>query len=142
MCSSDLFAYNHAQKLTEKSEVSPIPPSFDLLYCSDDWNISINRMIYLSNADYDKYFLDFDYWCNCQDFANMSTENINVIETKETTAIVNLDHYNMGAKTHMQLRMVFENNNWFIDDFCTINKDNGDTINCLKDAIKKNNDEP
>lgn len=69
-----------------------------------------------SRSNEEMAFLDYDYWCYCQDFKDLKFENIKVTEVKDGKATVSLDLYNFGTKHSRILEMAFERGDWYIDN--------------------------
>ena len=78
-------------------------------------------------------FFDWNYWTQAQDSGNMSVSNLKVTELTVDSATVEMILHNLGTKTPMQLRLIFEDGEWVIDDF--INK-SGDIFDWKKEMLK------
>ena len=63
----------------------------------------------------------------------MSVSNLKVTELTVDSATVEMILHNLGTKTPMQLRLIFEDGEWVIDDF--INK-SGDIFDWKKEMLK------
>lgn len=91
--------------------------NFDSLYCTTKWNESMKEFALAeSSSNEEMAFLDYDYWCYCQDFKDLKFENIKVTEVKDGKATVSLDLYNFGTKHSRILEMAFERGDWYIDN--------------------------
>jgi hypothetical protein len=95
-------------------------PDIDLdgLYCSEEWNRLVERVVEIDNAEpYDIGFFDADYWIMGQDWQNLGISNVKAQVTDANHAVVNLLLHNCGNKTPVKLTMVKEQGEWKIDDF-------------------------
>lgn len=109
--------------------------TLDETYCSDEWQDIVEDVENndLRNHQGEVGFFDWNYWTQAQDSGNMSVSNLKVAELTVDSATVEMILHNLGTKTPMQLRLIFEDGEWVIDDF--INK-SGDIFDWKKEMLK------
>lgn len=109
--------------------------TLDETYCSDEWQDIVEEVENndLRNHQGEVGFFDWNYWTQAQDSGNMSVSNLKVTELTVDSATVEMILHNLGTKTPMQLRLIFEDGEWVIDDF--INK-SGDIFDWKKEMLK------
>lgn len=109
--------------------------TLDETYCSDEWQDIVEDVENndLRNHQGEVGFFDWNYWTQAQDSGNMSVSNLKVTELTVDSATVKMILHNLGTKTPMQLRLIFEDGEWVIDDF--INK-SGDIFDWKKEMLK------
>ena len=109
--------------------------TLDETYCSDEWQDIVEDVENndLRNHQGEVGFFDWNYWTQAQDSGNMSVSNLKVTELTVDSATVEMILHNLGTKTPMQLRLIFEDGEWVIDDF--INK-SGDIFDWKKEMLK------
>ena len=61
--------------------------------------------------------LDYDHWTNSQDDNNFTYEVGKISQMTDSTAIVTINAKNFGNRYNVRLRMLFERDDWFVDDF-------------------------
>jgi len=89
--------------------------NFDEKYCSSDWNEAQRQAMAVYDED-DGPLFDYDYWVSGQDFQNVSASDVKVIKLEADKAVVTLNVHNCGTVTAIRLELVYERNNWFIDN--------------------------
>ena len=95
-------------------------PDIDLdgLYCSEEWNRLVDRVVEIDDAHPDDIgFFDADYWIMGQDWQDLGISDVKAQVTDDSHAVVNLLLHNCGNKTPVILTMVKEQGEWKIDDF-------------------------
>ncbi len=100
----------------------------DERFCSDDWLAALKAVGEKDkNLEGEIGFFEADYWVMGQDFQNLKAENIKVesISPEEGKATVTLDWHNCGSVTKIKVDLVFENNEWKIDELT--DQTHGDT---------------
>lgn len=109
--------------------------TLDETYCSDEWQDIVEDVENndLRNHQGEVGFFDWNYWTQAQDSGNMSVSNLKVTELTVDSATVEMILHNLGTKTPMQLRLIFEDGEWVIDGF--INK-SGDIFDWKKEMLK------
>ena len=90
----------------------------DSLYCSAAYNTLLQQGIQLSEENgFDGYFLGYDHWVVGQDFSPEWDYTIQTIhDITDTTAVAEVTVKNCDEH-RVQLDLVFEHGNWFVDDF-------------------------
>lgn len=97
---------------------------FDSVYCSKSYKELVERF----DTAYENSTLegeivgpDIDHWVAAQDFDSPYMEevvSVSYLSDTEATAIVHIvDHGFNDSEKDVELKLVFENDNWFIDDF-------------------------
>ena len=119
----DVFGeYNEADLSESIPQSSP-----DEKYCSADWNKVLGKVSEYDAVNHpdDIGFFDADYWVMGQEFHELSISDIQVIERSKDNnkAKVEFKLHNYGSATVVYVDMVYENGNWFIDDFTDVDND-------------------
>jgi len=125
--------YNKYNESEELSLGSVETANLDKKYCSEEWNALLEKVAEKDKQNEDEIgFFDFDYWISGQDFQNLKVTDVKVqkIEGDKATVILNL--HNFGSVTPMKLDMVYERDNWFIDNFTYISTSGSDEDEGLK----------
>ncbi len=135
---TDVFGeYNEADLQESIPQSSP-----DEKYCSSDWNTILGKV-----ADFDSVnnpddigFFDADYWVMGQDFHELSISDVQLKDKSAdgNKATVEFKLHNSGEVTTVDVDMVYEKDNWFIDNFIDVDND----INWkqeMLDYLKENN---
>jgi len=109
-------------KCNENDELSLEPLSkanFEKKYCSDNWNAMLAKVSAIDAAlpEGEMGFFDADYWIDGQDFSNVSASDVKVVKIDGDNATVTFTLHNCGGTNTITLTMVFERDDWFIDDF-------------------------
>lgn len=88
-------------------------------YCSNDWNTKMEEVFVINATIHkDDYpYPDGDYWIMGQDFSDISVSDIKVEEMDGDNAVVSFKLHNYGSIIPVRLDMVFERDDWFIDNF-------------------------
>lgn len=67
---------------------------------------------------------DWDYWeCTQGAYAKLSSVDVDVISETKATAHILLFYPENGEYTEVEMPMVYENNNWYVDDIISYEKD-------------------
>lgn len=96
--------------------------NFEKDYCSKDFNDVLKQV-----EDYDKEhaeeddlgYYESDYWIQGQDWGDLSMKIESISELKENSAKVRVIITNFGEEELVELPMVFERGDWYIDNFIT-----------------------
>ena len=92
--------------------------NYDSAFCSSHYKKLMSKAIELMDDEED-IILEHDHWTNSQDPEDF-TYKINKIEkTTDSTAIVVLNARNWGDDYLVTLRLLYEREDWFVDDFIT-----------------------
>lgn len=119
----DVFnEYNEALESESIPQSSP-----DEKYCSADWNKVLDKVTEfdaVNNPDGIGFF-DADYWVMGQDFNEVSISDVQVTERSKDNnkAKVEFKLHNAGSTSVVRLDMVYEKDNWFIDNFTDVDND-------------------
>ncbi len=106
--------YNKSNDLQDPS--LPESVDFDTKYCSQDWNSTL-KVALLSQPDSDEIgVFEYDYWIQGQDYDGVSVSRVHVESMDDDRAVVTLMLHNMGMDNEIRLNMLYERDNWFIDD--------------------------
>jgi len=63
-------------------------------------------------------FYDYDHWIQGQDCdEKTSVRVLNVSRMEEKSAITHIEINNLGRRIRLEVPLVFERNDWFIDNF-------------------------
>jgi len=110
--------FEEYNKTREMEEIGNIP-DLDSLYCSKDWNNWVQKVNeYDSENNPDNIgFFEADYWVMGQDFDNLEVSDVKTISMNDKIAVVELNVHNMDDINRVRLDMVFEGDEWMIDDF-------------------------
>ena len=135
---TDVFGeYNEADLQESIPQSSP-----DEKYCSSDWNKILGKV-----ADFDSVnnpddigFFDADYWVMGQDFHELSISDVQLKDKSDdgNKATVEFKLHNCGEVTTVDVDMVYEKDNWFIDNFIDVDNDI-DWKQEMLDYLKENN---
>ncbi len=119
--------YNHVNEVDEVMNM----PDPDSLYCSKDWNLCLTKVLeYDSEYNAEEIgFFDFDYWVMGQDFHDLRINDVKTVSLKNNRAEVLISFYNYDTINEVKLDMIFENDDWLIDDFNAMKKE-------MKDYVK------
>ena len=114
-------AYNKANEMDLAAGMKMLQDKhFDKDYCSAAWNQAVAQVMEKDQQDADGMpFFDFDYWVMGQDFNQMSVADVKVESLDGDQALVSLILRNSGSDNHVKLKMVYERDEWMIDDFIT-----------------------
>lgn len=92
----------------------------DKKFCSEDWNKTLEavREAERENST-DNFFHGFDYWIGETNNGHISVSDISVdydeVQRGDTASVTLLEH-NGEAFLPIQLHMVYEKNDWYIDE--------------------------
>ena len=96
--------------------------NFEKDYCSADFNAVLKQV-----EDYDKAhaeeddlgYYESDYWIQGQDWQDLAMKIESISELTEKSAKVRIVITNFGEETLVELPMVYERGDWYIDNFVT-----------------------
>ncbi len=97
-------------------------PDFDSIYTSADYKALLSKVKAADKtveANGEIGFFDHDHWVCGQDFDGLQMKVVKVVATAPGKCTAEIDVTNCGATTQETLDMVFEDNQWKIDDFKT-----------------------
>ncbi len=92
--------------------------SFEQDYCSQDWNNAVAAVLAK-----DENFFDADYWIMGQDWDNVSIKDVKVSKVTDTVYTATLNIINFGTAHPAKLTLVYERDNWYIDNFIDVKYD-------------------
>lgn len=94
-------------------------------YCSDEWN-ALEDEVERVDAKHpgDLGFWEYDVWVQGQDWDKVLYKNIDVLSLDGNTARVSLVVVN-GEEHPIEVKMVRERNDWYIDDLTDASNPNG-----------------
>ena len=102
-------------------EINDITPSNDVLddaYCSSEWKTIVGMVNSKSAENMGREgFFDADYWIMGQDWGKITISDVKVSIKDKTHANALFTLHNLGNHTKVELEMVFERGEWFIDNF-------------------------
>ena len=88
----------------------------DTAYCSVGYRDYMRQA--MDQMDEDDILLDYDHWINAQDYSeNLSARVASIENFTDSTAIVKVAVRNFGHDGEVVLSMIFERDDWFVDDF-------------------------
>ena len=88
----------------------------DTAFCSVGYRDLMRQA--LDQMDEDDILLDYDHWINAQDYSeDLSARAASIEAFTDSTAIVKVAVRNFGKQGEVVLRMRFERNDWYVDDF-------------------------
>ena len=68
-------------------------------------------------AKKDDILLDYDHWTCSQDDGDFRVKSIKVQNITDSTALAVVEATNYGKKTTIKLKLCFERDDWYVDDF-------------------------
>lgn len=87
----------------------------DSIYCSSRYKALLHEAQELEEED-DMLF-DYDHWTNSQDDTFFACKTVTVCNLTDSTAIVKVNEENAGKPYAITFVLLFERNDWFVDDF-------------------------
>ncbi len=106
--------YNKSNKVLDPN--LPDSADFDTRYCTTDWNRTLKAAL-MSQPDSDEIgVFDYDYWIQGQDYGDVSVSRVHVESLEGDRAVVTLTLSNLELDNDIKLYMLYERDNWFIDD--------------------------
>ena len=89
---------------------------YDGLFCSSHY-----KKLYKEASDIceknDDILLDYDHWSCSQDDGDFKVKHIKVQNITDSTALAIVEATNYGQKTTIRLKLLFEKDDWYVDDF-------------------------
>ena len=89
---------------------------YDGLFCSARY-----KKLYKEASDIcvknDDILLDYDHWTSSQDDGDFKVKSIKVQNITDSTALAIVEATNYGSKTTIRLKLLFERDDWYVDDF-------------------------
>ena len=89
--------------------------NLDSIYCSTRYKALMKDALDLE--DEDDILLDYDHWTSSQDDTNFTCKTVTVSNLTDSTAIAKVNEENVGRSYAVTLVLLFERNDWFVDDF-------------------------
>lgn len=101
-------------------EIANVKP-LDERFCSDDWNRNRLMCQHIEETKYPNEVgvIDYDYWCQGQDWGVMRHDKARPIKYENHTAYVTVTLYNGDDPVDITLQMIKENGTWRIDELTT-----------------------
>ena len=88
----------------------------DSAFCSVGYRDLMRQA--MDQMDEDDILLDYDHWINAQDYSkDLSARAASIEAFTDSTAIVKVAVRNFGKEDEVVLRMQFERDDWYVDDF-------------------------
>ena len=88
----------------------------DSAFCSVGYRDLMRQA--MDQMDEDDILLDYDHWINAQDYSkDLSARAASIEAFTDSTAIVKVAVRNFGKEGEVVLRMLFERDDWYVDDF-------------------------
>ena len=130
--------YNHVFTEYLKSDNPPSRNVFDSQYFSKDF-YNLHRQIgSIENQIQEPIVHDVDYWICGQDWGNdLSFQVLSVEMLNEKKADVSINIHNCGNDSKNKLVMIFERDNWYIDDMIDISSWREGILKSLEDCKKE-----
>ncbi len=97
---------------------------FDKKYCTISYLALMNKAIRMAGDD--DIVLDKDHWTNSQDDNDFTYIDVRISDVTETTAYAEVVATNFGKTYAICLALLFERDDWYVDDFFTPNEDTGE----------------
>ena len=122
---------------------SPVGKSIDLdaLYCTADWLQTMEAVRAKDAQKQDEIgFFDADYWVMGQDVAGSITVSdiaVDSLDIDEGKAQVFLNLHNGPGNEPLRLNMLYEKDQWRIDEFTTLEPDTFSWKANMKEYLKK-----
>jgi len=112
---TDIYNYVFSEYL--KSDNPPLRYNFDSQYFSKDFFHLHDQISSFENQIHEPIVHDVDYWICAQDWSkDLAFQVLSVEMVNEKTAEVSINIHNCGQDSKETLVMVYERDNWFIDD--------------------------
>lgn len=90
--------------------------NLDSAFCSVGYRDLMRQA--MDQMDEDDILLDYDHWINAQDYSkDLSARAASIEAFTDSTAIVKVAVRNFGKEGEVVLRMHFERDDWYVDDF-------------------------
>jgi ABC-type oligopeptide transport system substrate-binding subunit len=113
-----IYARYHRPQQDEKSgRVTDHDINYDELYCSARYKALLSKALDLAGDN--DLVIDYDHWTSSQDDSDFTYQIKKVSEITDSTAVVELSTKNFGEEGSIILKLYFERDDWFVDDFVT-----------------------
>ena len=89
---------------------------YDGLFCSSRYKKLFKEASDICEKN-DDILLDYDHWTCSQDDGDFRVKSIKVEHITDSTALAIVEATNYGHKTTIRLKLLFENDDWYVDDF-------------------------
>ena len=104
--------------------VAQMPDSTRLLeekFCSEKWRQNVAQILKYDSKFEDRVgFFDANYWVLAQDYGDISVSDIELERQNGDSAWVKMILHNLGTTTPMRLTLVYEDEEWKIDNFVSL----------------------
>ena len=103
--------------------------NFENDYCSKDFNDVVKQVEEYDKAhaeEDDLGYYESDYWIQGQDWSDLSMKIESISELQENSAKVRVIITNFGEDELVELPMVFERGDWYIDEFGSKDEEGSD----------------
>ena len=104
---------------------------YDGLFCSSHY-----KKLYKEASDIceknDDILLDYDHWSCSQDDGDFKVKGIKVENITDSTALAIVEATNYGQKTTIRLKLLFERDDWYVDDFLDADGKEGEKAMFMK----------
>ena len=99
--------------------------NFDDMYCSTRYKVLLAKAEAMTGDD--DILLDYDHWTNSQDDNNFTCEVGKISNMTDSTAVVQVKAKNGGKGYDILLSLIFERDDWYVDDFLPTAGDDGES---------------
>lgn len=116
--------------------------NLDSLYCTREYKKLYEQAMELT--DEDDILLDYDHWTNSQDDNEFTYQIGRISMPTDSTAIVQVDAKNFGNEYSITLGLLFEQGDWYVDDFLSSDGKDGEKAyfqNYIRERIKEKAEE-
>ena len=130
--------YNHVFSEYLKSVYPPSRNVFDSQYFSKDFYHLHKQIGSIENQIKEPIVHDVDYWIGGQDWSNdLSFQVLSVEMLNEKKAEVSINIHNCGHDSKDKLVMIYERDNWYIDDMIGTSSWREGILQSLEDCKKE-----
>ena len=102
----------------EINDISPSNDSLDFAFCTGQWQTLVEMVNEKDASNMGRSgFFKADYWIMGQDWGKITISDVKVSIKDKIHANALFTLHNLGTHTKVELEMVFERGEWFIDNF-------------------------
>ena len=109
---------------------------YDGMFCSSRYKKLYHAASEICSKN-DDILLDYDHWTCSQDDGDFRVKSIKVENVTDSTALAVVEATNYGNKTIVRLKLLFERDDWYVDDFLSQNGAEGEKALFLQIINKK-----
>ena len=109
---------------------------YDGMFCSSRYKKLYHAASEICSKN-DDILLDYDHWTCSQDDGDFKVKHIKVENITDSTALAIVEATNYGNKTIVRLKLLFERDDWYVDDFLSQNGAEGEKALFLQIINKK-----